>query len=432
MRRLLLFALLLCGIPAHAISTIARTGQCAGTNACTLQPHLPGDVFVAFAYNGTNTTVPTTPVGWTLVSSLVGTSSARGEFCKTAQSSSESATGFTNATGTIVLQYRGALVNSPDCSQSVGGSANGNAASSTVSYNTFTLTNTNGTSWVIGCAGSKTATNMGTAPTGMTNVTTANGGTVGCQDTNNPVSVWATGTASVNASTEWISLTIEIKACTTGPCVRGLVIGSAAGSSGTVASPATVHTAGRKLIAFINNNTPGTNVTGVANTAADTWALCAGSREATVGHVEFWETTSIPNGNAADIVTATFGTNDTLKNIGVYETTGLLTTACETAAVGSGTATGTFTTASFSPAGGGNYNIAGTFSSTNITATAGAGYTLNCCTSNGLEHRFSAPAGSQTASVTLSPNSNTGISVASFKALSSGAGQQVGAFLVGF
>lgn len=434
MRRVLpLLALLLCALPAHAVTTITRVGSCQAAGVtCTPPAHQAGDLFIAYAYRN-NSTAASLPIGWTSISSNSGTNESARVACKIAASSSETAAGFTNAVGLIVIVYRG-VQQSIACNTLTVGTTGitDNVSSATLSYGGITLANTNATSWVVGCGGSNTATNVNQAPTGMTTVTSVTGNGVSCSDTNAPTSTWTTQTVGVNASAPWNTFLLEIRTCQLAVCIQSLTIGSASGSTNTVASPAANHGAGHKLVAFVNNATGGTNVMGVANTAADTWALCSGSRESTVGHVEFWETTSVPNGNAADIVTATFTGNDTSKNIGVYEYTGLATSACETAAIGSGTSTTTFTTASFSPAAAGNYNIAGTFSSTGITATAGTGYTLNCCTSNGLEDRFPAPAGSQTASVTMSPSSNTGISVASFKAaLIGGAGMQVGSFLIG-
>jgi hypothetical protein len=286
------------------------------------------------------------------------------------------------------------------------------------------------TSWVIGCAFSKSGTDLNTAPTGMTNIAVTTSNRMGCHSTGAPVTGWSTQTTSINASDVWQSYVMEVKACITPVCYLNVSGGFSGGSSSTVATGATPHGAGVKLILVVRNDTTGTNTSSVANTAGDTWALCTGTRQSTVKHIEIWETTSTPNGNAADIVTATLAANDTNKLAFVFAVSGVSTGACQSAAIASCSSCTTVTSGTFTPARDGNFTLAAGNQTNAATFTAGTGYVLNIGTDTAAEHKIGTAAGAQTAAITMALSNNIGFSVASFQS-SAVFGQQIGGFLVG-
>src|SRR6266403_582347 len=322
-RLLLLFSLLFLAAPAKATTTLSFVGSCTGTTSCTPPAHRAGDFFLVYVFRSNSTPVGL-PATWTNISNATGSGSSSRVACKVAITSAETVTGFTNGTGLIALIYRGAQAGTPCNTVIIGTGATGtdNAGSSTLSYPGITMSNTNATSWVVGCGGSNTATNVGTAPTGMTNIVTAAGGTVACHDTAGPVSAWSTQTVGVNANAPWSTYVVEIRTCQNAACIVSGVQGVSNGSSTTIVTDAANHAANNKLVAVIKLGTSGRSVTGITNTASDTWALCSGSAQNSFQHSEIWETTGATNANATDITTVTINTNDTFKETNVYEVSG--------------------------------------------------------------------------------------------------------------
>lgn len=179
--------------------TISFVGQATGTTSATLPAHIPGDLIIAFAFVDGSNTAATLPGGWTNISNDGANTCAGRIAWKKAASSSETSGTWTSATSVVFLVYRG------NYSLSVGNSATNTASSTTVNYPALTLTDADGSSWVVGVAGHRsTNTALETPPTGMTNRATAVDATdeVAGHDTNGGVTSWvsrnvtAGGTAS--------------------------------------------------------------------------------------------------------------------------------------------------------------------------------------------------------------------------------------------
>ena len=84
------------------------SGASAETTSISSMPtHVAGDLLVIEAFDDGATTIPTLPSGWTNLATLAGTSCAGRLAYKWAASSSETATGFTSATGLILGVWRG-------------------------------------------------------------------------------------------------------------------------------------------------------------------------------------------------------------------------------------------------------------------------------------------------------------------------------------
>ena len=188
------------------VSFVGSQGAAAAT--VTIPAHQVGDLILIFAYRDGSNTAPTIPTAggtvptWTTIGST-GANTNSSAFVRTTATATNHTSGtFTNATELICLVYRGATVGA-----SAGGSG---SATTSIAYPALTLQRTNNTSWVVGVAGHRTATNVELAPTGMTNRTSIGTEAAG-HDTNGTVSSWTQQTVTVNASSAYRSWTVELR-----------------------------------------------------------------------------------------------------------------------------------------------------------------------------------------------------------------------------
>lgn len=198
----------LAALCAPVEAAISRVGSCAAqTTSCTFSVAPTAlDAIIVFAHKDGATSASTLPTGYELLNSA-GVSLNSGTLAVRISDGTETTTGtWTGATSIAAVIYRGANV------APLGNLANGGAASATIAYNTFTLDVTTGTSWVVGFAGHRSATNVNQAPTGMTLVASATD--IAVSDTNAGVSSWSTQSVSVNASSGWESFAVELLAQT--------------------------------------------------------------------------------------------------------------------------------------------------------------------------------------------------------------------------
>jgi hypothetical protein len=208
---------LLWAVPSEA--AISRIGSCAAqTTSCTFSvAPTSGDAIVVFAHHDGSTAPPTPPT--VALTSPAATASQYALLVQGGANTNaailgvrisdgtETTTGtWTGATSIAAVIYRGANV------APIGNFASGGASSATLAYNTFTLNKTDGSSWVIGFAAHRTATNVTSAPTNMTLVTSATD--IAVSDTNAGVSSWSTQTTGVNATSGWRSYAVELLAQT--------------------------------------------------------------------------------------------------------------------------------------------------------------------------------------------------------------------------
>lgn len=211
----LLFALLL---PLNSWAAIAYTGQCNGTTSCTISSGVAsGDIVIAFAFRDGNNTAPTIPagVGWNIISNAAGSNSNGAAFVwRLATGTSEASGTFTSATSLIMVSFSGA--NTTD----VGGSGDAEGSSTTVRYPGVTMEESGGSSWILTCAGHRSAnTSIDTdasvpSPASTTNKAIATDATdeAACWNTNGGVSSWSLVDVSVGGtSSGWRGMTIEIK-----------------------------------------------------------------------------------------------------------------------------------------------------------------------------------------------------------------------------
>lgn len=189
---------------------ISYVSGASGTTTATLGSHQAGDLILVFAYRDGSITAPTLPADFTNISTASGnTNSARVGF-KIATSNAESVSTWTNATTTIAVVYRGV--------QAIGGSNNTNGSSNIVIYPAITMTQTDGSSWVVGFAGHRsTNVTLEVAPPGMTNRISALDATdeAAGHDTDGGVTSWSSKFVSVGGTVSgWASIVVELVAAT--------------------------------------------------------------------------------------------------------------------------------------------------------------------------------------------------------------------------
>lgn len=179
----------------------------AGTTV-TIPAHSLGDLILLFAYRDGNQTPPAAPAAggtvptWNLIGSSGANSNASNFRYAIGTGITTSGT-WTNATEIVCLVYRGVIL--------PGASAGGSGtATTTISYPALTLQRTNGSSWVVGVAGHRTANNVEIAPSGMIN-RIATGTEAAGHDTNGVVTSWTLQNVTVNASSAFRSWTVELR-----------------------------------------------------------------------------------------------------------------------------------------------------------------------------------------------------------------------------
>jgi hypothetical protein len=202
-----------------AISAVGSAA--AAANTVTMPTQQIDDLLMVFAFNNSSTTVPTVPVGWKSTNSSGGgtTLCAFTLGYKWAATASEVTGTWTGATDVVVVVYRGVqrmLTTTYDA-----------ANNATITYAAQTLEYTNSTSWGVRFVGHRTATNVNSGTPSTTPSTLRNGtlSSVVAFDSNSTLSANITaGTQSVNASSGWVSVTVELIGGDTGKPTRDLYI----------------------------------------------------------------------------------------------------------------------------------------------------------------------------------------------------------------
>lgn len=149
------------------------------------------------------------------------------------------------------------------------------------------------------------------------------------------------------------------------------------GSGSTVATPAISHTTGNLLVVAVRWDSTTVTVTGVADTAGNTYTSRTVKTFNGTDSVQFWYAKNI-TGNASNVVTATFSSSaPSASGITVDQFSGCDTTSpYDTEASGSGSGTGLVTGAFTTTTADEVIVVAGDQGSTSGTYTAGAGYTI--------------------------------------------------------
>lgn len=209
----------------------------AATTSVTFPSHQKGDLIIIMAFRDGSATLPTIPTGWTVLETSTTTSASSVLAYKLAATSSETSGTWTSATELAVQVYRGHA--------GVGIWGGNGAVSNSINYPAISLTVTDGTSWVAGFAGHRSATNVEGSPSGMSNRTSA-GTEIAGHDTNGGVASWSSANVGVSASSGWLSWVVEVKSATTSSALS--YISSATGIT-SLTMPS--HQIGDLLVMFV-------------------------------------------------------------------------------------------------------------------------------------------------------------------------------------
>lgn len=185
------------------------------------------------------------------------------------------------------------------------------------------------------------------------------------------------------------------------------------GAATTLAMPGEEHLAGTLIVVLIY---PITTVTGVTNTAGDTFVNC--------GSWVCWYTPN-SNGNASDIVTITYGSSTAARLAVTYNISGADTTSPLGTLDYTGGGSGPQTSATLNYTGVTNgINLVFAWNGSGETWTAGSGYTLvqfyEYAAQPYFMHEYKIVSTPEAASASLSPDGAWGMLPVSFKEAGAG------------
>jgi hypothetical protein len=179
----------------------------AQASSVAIGAHNAGDLILLFGHQDGSTTPPTLPAGYTSIISGGANTNSEVLGFRIADGTETTTGTVTNATSVAYAIYRGWTA--------IGASNQNGAASSTITYAALTFQVANGTSWAVGFAGHRTATNVGQAPAGMTLRSSATD--IAVSDTAAGVTGWSAASVTVNASSGWRSVVVEVIAAQAQP-----------------------------------------------------------------------------------------------------------------------------------------------------------------------------------------------------------------------
>lgn len=203
--------------------------------------------------------------------------------------------------------------------------------------------------------------------------------------------------------------------------------GGTGGSTTATLSATQTHTAGNLLVAVFSGQTAGAAISGIANTAGDTWVQAGsvfnGASNSNYLYIYYVVSTA---GHASDQVTVTYASSVLQRHFSVYEFSGQDTSSVFNAtASGSNASTGTAMTTSSITLAASEEVIVAIGESDNGTITAGGGgYTVAQPLGAGtfFATGFKIVSASEAAQMTAGGNAKWELFAASFKAASGGGG----------
>lgn len=193
--------------PWRSPSVVFVGASGAMANNVALPSHQAGDLIVvsAFRVNG-GTTLPTTPGGWTDITSRargVATAVTIKVAYKFAASGSEVSGTWTNATGIQVAVYRNVA--------SVGlNPTNNSGGTSLMTWPAMTVNNPNGRSWVVAVGIHVSAGITITPPSCSVRFSNTTTDSFSISDTNGVVSEWASRDYTSGSAESWLTASFEL------------------------------------------------------------------------------------------------------------------------------------------------------------------------------------------------------------------------------
>jgi hypothetical protein len=204
---LLIIALLIIFAALNCDAAITRTQQVtAAANSATLTTATSnGDLILVFAYS-TTSTAPTLVSGYTQIDSLTSGSESYTVAYKVSTGGETTTGTWTNAVGVSCMVYTGAQIPGTGESETTG-------SSTVLTYPAVTMQVTDGTSWIIGFGGVKTATSgMNSSTTNLTNRT--NSTKLNGLDSGGGKTSFAAETITVTPTGPWLGFTMELRLST--------------------------------------------------------------------------------------------------------------------------------------------------------------------------------------------------------------------------
>lgn len=202
------------------------------TDTCSVPAAADGDLMIGFGFRN-NVTPPTTPTGWTLITTVARSGASMDVSFRYKQSGDTSAQ-WTNATSSAIVAYSGCHATDP-----IGHFNTANANSGTVTIPSLTLEVTDGTAWAVSGYGHRSTAQFPT-PSGMTerlDINDGSAGQLGASDTNTGVASFAGTTIAADASANWVSVSIELIAAAGGGGTNANVNAVTMTGSGTAPAP---------------------------------------------------------------------------------------------------------------------------------------------------------------------------------------------------
>jgi hypothetical protein len=174
----------------------------ANADNATITSTANGDLIIVFAYNGSAAASPSLASGFTSLDSGVATSQGMIIGWKASSGGDTSSGTWTSATQVVCHVYAGAAI---------GAEAKNNGSGTILNYPAVTMQVTDGTSWIAGFGGARTATagmnGSTTILTNRTSQTTANGLDSGSGQTS-----YAGENLTFTTTSRWFGVTVEITA----------------------------------------------------------------------------------------------------------------------------------------------------------------------------------------------------------------------------
>lgn len=186
-----------------SLPTLVNSAAAAATTLTLPTGRAIGDLELMWVFRSASATAPTIPSGWTLVKSAGANTCFGGLYFRWCTSTSDTSGTWTSATHLICEVYRGVF--------GIGGATITTASGTSLSYGTLTMIQTAGNSLVVGFGSHRTATNVSTAPTGLTNRTSVGTGPMSASfDSNTGKTSWTATAVTVNASSGNVTVTAEL------------------------------------------------------------------------------------------------------------------------------------------------------------------------------------------------------------------------------
>lgn len=189
---------------------ISLVGTATGTTTATPPAHQTGDLFLVFAFRDGSTSAPSLATGFTSVATSSGNTTSFRVGRKFATSAADTVGTWSSATSLILIVLRGVNTTTP-----TGGTGTSTGSSTTITYNSVTLADSSGTSWVMAFAGHRSAdVAIETVPSGMTlTASVADATDEAVAHRLEGATSFTSRTAAVGGtSSGWISSSVEIRA----------------------------------------------------------------------------------------------------------------------------------------------------------------------------------------------------------------------------